>query len=48
MVVDFIQVGVGGHYWPIFNLADSAVTVGAVLLGYTYLFRPSRSSSLAS
>ncbi len=38
-VVDFIQVGVGGHYWPIFNVADSAVTVGAVLLGYAYLFR---------
>ena len=38
-VVDFIQVGVAGHYWPIFNLADSGVTVGAVLLGTTYLFR---------
>jgi signal peptidase II len=38
-VVDFVQMGVGGHYWPIFNLADSAVTVGAVLLGYSYLFR---------
>lgn len=43
MVVDFIQVGVAGHYWPIFNVADSAVTVGAVLLAYTYLFRSSRS-----
>ena len=48
MVVDFIQVGVAGHYWPIFNLADSAVTVGAVLLGYTYLFRPTRSSTSPS
>ncbi|HUP00527.1 MAG TPA: signal peptidase II [Gemmatimonadota bacterium] len=38
MVVDFIQVGVAGHYWPIFNVADSAVTVGAVLLAATYLF----------
>ena len=36
-VVDFIQVGVGGHYWPIFNVADSAVTVGAVVLGIAYL-----------
>ena len=36
-VVDFIQVGVGGHYWPIFNVADSAVTIGAVLLGIAYL-----------
>lgn len=39
MVVDFIQVGVGGHFWPIFNVADSAVTIGAVLLAWTYLFR---------
>lgn len=38
-VVDFIEVGAGGHYWPIFNVADSAVTVGAVLLGYAFLFR---------
>jgi signal peptidase II len=36
-VVDFIQIGVSGHYWPIFNVADSAVTVGAVLLGIAYL-----------
>lgn len=39
MVVDFIQVGVAGHFWPIFNVADSAVTVGAVLLAWTYLFK---------
>jgi len=37
-VVDFIQVGVGGHYWPIFNVADSAVTVGIVMLVWTHLF----------
>jgi signal peptidase II len=45
MVVDFLQVGVGGHYWPIFNLADSAVTVGAILLAYTYLLRSPRPDS---
>jgi signal peptidase II len=39
MVVDFIQVGIAGHFWPIFNVADSAVTIGAVLLAWTYLFR---------
>lgn len=39
MVVDFIQVGVAGHFWPIFNVADSAVTIGAVLLAWTYLFK---------
>lgn len=45
MVVDFIQVGVAGHYWPIFNLADSAVTIGAVLLAYSYLFKGAPSES---
>jgi len=31
-VTDFIQVGVAGHYWPVFNVADSAITVGVALL----------------
>lgn len=31
-VVDFIQWHAAGYYWPAFNVADSAITVGAVLL----------------
>jgi len=31
-VVDFVQWHVAGHYWPAFNVADSAITLGAVLL----------------
>jgi len=31
-VVDFIQWHAAGYYWPAFNIADSAITVGAVLL----------------
>jgi len=31
-VVDFIQVHAGGWYFPSFNIADSAITIGAVLL----------------
>lgn len=31
-VIDFIQWHVGGYYWPAFNVADSAITVGVVLL----------------
>ena len=31
-VVDFIQVYYGEHYFPVFNLADSAICVGAALL----------------
>jgi signal peptidase II len=31
-VVDFIDVYYGQHHWPVFNVADSAICVGAVLL----------------
>lgn len=31
-VVDFIQIGFNGWYWPSFNVADSAISVGVVLL----------------
>jgi signal peptidase II len=31
-VVDFIQVHYGGWYFPSFNVADAAISVGAVLL----------------
>lgn len=33
-VVDFLDLRI----WPVFNLADSAITVGAVLLAWTVLF----------
>jgi signal peptidase II len=31
-VVDFIEVGIGAYRWPTFNVADSAITVGAIAL----------------
>jgi signal peptidase II len=31
-VVDFVHVHWGHHYFPAFNVADSAITVGAVVL----------------
>lgn len=31
-VIDFVDVFVSGHHWPAFNVADSALTVGIVLL----------------
>ena len=33
-VVDFIDIGIGGARWPTFNVADVAVSVGAVLLAW--------------
>ena len=31
-VVDFVQLHAAGYYWPAFNVADSAITVGVVML----------------
>lgn len=33
-VVDFIDVGLSRARWPVFNVADSAVTVGVLLLAW--------------
>jgi signal peptidase II len=34
-VVDFIDIGVGMHRWPTFNVADMAVSVGAFMLAWS-------------
>jgi len=31
-VVDFLDVYIGSAHWPAFNLADSAITIGAILM----------------
>jgi signal peptidase II len=35
-VVDFIEIGYGRWRWPVFNVADSAVTVGVGLFALTW------------
>ena len=40
-VIDFLDFHVAGYHWPAFNLADSAITCGAVLLIWDG-FRPHR------
>jgi signal peptidase II len=39
-VTDFLDVYVGTHHWPPFNVADSAIVVGASLLAWRALFAP--------
>jgi len=36
-VVDFLDFYAGSWHWPAFNIADSAISVGAMLLVYLYL-----------
>jgi signal peptidase II len=38
-VIDFFDVHVLGYHWPAFNVADSAISIGAVLLVWD-AFRP--------
>ena len=37
-VVDFLDFHVSGYHWPAFNVADSAITVGAAVLIIEALF----------
>jgi len=45
-VVDFIDVGIGEHRFWVFNVADSAVSVGAVLLVLVLWAEERRSKAL--
>jgi signal peptidase II len=48
-VVDFLLVYVKQYQWPVFNLADSAIVVGACLLVIEILFRkPPMDETLAT
>jgi signal peptidase II len=46
-VVDFLDVGVGATRWPTFNVADMAVSVGAILLAWV-LWQEDRALSAAT
>jgi signal peptidase II len=37
-VTDFFEVWLGSYHWPAFNVADSAITVGAALIIVDVLF----------
>ena len=44
-VVDFLDFHYAGYHWPAFNVADSAICVGAGLLLLSGLFAPRREAT---
>jgi signal peptidase II len=46
-VVDFLDFYIAGWHWPAFNLADSAISVGAVLMVVDSLFPGARQAGTA-
>jgi signal peptidase II len=48
MVTDFLDFYLGNHHWPPFNIADSAIVVGALLLLSRMLRAENRTSEAKS
>jgi signal peptidase II len=46
-VIDFVDLSLGGYHWPAFNVADSAITVGVLVLCLDSLRQPSPSRVLS-
>ncbi len=46
-VVDFIDIGIGAYRWPVFNVADIAVTIGVFLMLIEYLRSDGKERRLA-
>lgn len=46
-VIDFLDMGIGVHRWPVFNVADMGVSVGATIL-MIYLLRSPRTEPVAA
>ena len=36
--IDFIDIYLGSYHWPAFNLADSSITLGFILIMFNILF----------
>jgi signal peptidase II len=47
-VIDFLDVYIGRHHWPSFNVADSCISIGAVLLIYIFFFKRGSTCTLCS
>ena len=47
-VVDFVQLHAAGYYWPAFNVADSAISVGVALLVWDSLANRGQESGIGN
>jgi signal peptidase II len=47
-VVDFLHFYIGEHIWPDFNVADSAIVAGAILLMADIVFSKPHPGEIAS
>jgi signal peptidase II len=47
-VVDFLDFNIGSYHWPAFNVADSAIVIGAILLVSEIVFAKSGSEAVKS
>ena len=47
-VVDFLDFYVGSYHWPAFNVADSAIVIGAILLVSEIVFAKSGDEAVKS
>jgi signal peptidase II len=44
-VVDYLDVYVGSHHWPVFNIADAAICTGVALLAWRFWSAPAPASA---
>jgi len=47
-VVDFLDVYIGRHHWPAFNVADSAICIGIALLFFDMKKKPESETETAA
>jgi signal peptidase II len=47
-VIDFLDVHIGTHQWPVFNIADSAICIGVALLALYFGRQPAGDESAAA
>ena len=46
-VIDFLDFYIGPYHWPVFNVADSAITVGTFLVAISFVFQHKKGAGKA-